>query len=99
MNTVAKGTRNEKRCADLFIEKGWHVWRTFRTKFRNLDMFGLFDVVALHPGGRKMLFIQVKSNYCDRKTKDAIKAIELPPRCEKWVWVWHDRKGWTMEEI
>jgi len=99
LNTLAKGRKNEKRCADIFREKGWHVWATFRSKWQNLDMFGLFDVVVLHPDGLKMLFIQVKSNRCDKKTKDAIKAIELPPRCEKWVYIWVDRKGWMMEEM
>jgi len=99
MNTVKKGSRNEKKCADIFRGKGWAVWKTFRSKFMNLDMFGLFDVVCLHPGGHKMLFIQVKSNRCDKKTRDAIRAFKMPPHCEKWVWIWHDRKGWTMEQM
>lgn len=99
MNTVAKGRRNEQRCEDFFKSIGYHTWRTFRNRYHDLDMFGLFDVVALHPDGKKMLFIQVKSNKCDKKTKDAIRAIKLTPNCEKWVWIWHDRKGWTMEEL
>lgn len=99
MNPVAKGRRNEKRCSDFWKDRGWHVWKTFRAKFQNLDMFKLFDVVALHPQGQKMVFIQVKSNRCDKKTRDAIRALKMPKGCEKWIWIWHDHKGWTMENF
>jgi len=99
MNTVAKGTRNEKRCEDFFKEQGWATWRTSRNKFQELDMFGLFDVVACEPSGKYLMFIQVKSNRCSKKTKTAIKEFKMPTKCFKEVWVWVDRYGWKKERL
>ena len=97
MNTTAKGSRQEKKCSDYLEQLGYIVWKTYRNKFQNLDMFGLFDVVALHPRGCALRFIQVKSNRCDKKTRDKIKAFKLPKFCHKEIWIWKDRKGWAKE--
>ena len=70
------------------------IWKTIRVQYQNIDMFGLFDVVALHPEGEHILFIQTKSNRCDGLTKDKIKALKVPPGCQKWIWIWKDRKYW-----
>jgi len=98
INTVAKGTRKEKACADELEAKGYLIWRVIRTKWHSLDLFGLFDVCALAPDGSHILFIQTKSNRCDVATRDAIKALRMPQGvCEKWIWIWKDRKYWIKE--
>ena len=99
MNTVAKGTRNEKKCEDYYKDRGWATWRTSRNKWQGLDIFGLFDVVAVHPDGKKLLFIQVKTNRCAKKVKEGIREFKMPSTCEKWVWIWMDRKGWKKERL
>jgi len=99
MNTVAKGTRKEKLCEDFFKEKGWATWRTSRNKFQQLDAFGLFDVISVHPDGTEMYFIQVKSNRCSKKVKDSIRAFKMPPKCHKEVWIYIDREGWKKERL
>ena len=99
MNTTGKGTRNEKRCEDFFKEKGWATWRTTRSKFQGLDCFGLFDVVSVEPSGKYLMFIQVKSNKCDKKIKDSIREFRMPPSCIKEVWTWIDREGWKKERL
>jgi len=97
INKVAKGYRVEKRCADEFKEKGYRVWKTIRVQFQNIDLFQLFDVVALHPQGDHILFIQCKSNRVDAKTRDEIRNLKMPKGCQKWIYVWDDRKGWRRE--
>ena len=92
--TTKKGTRREKLCADELEAQGYIVWKTIRHKWCNIDLWGLFDVVALHPEGDHILFIQVKSNRVDKETRDRIDAVKLPPKCFKEIWVWADRKGW-----
>ena len=82
MNTVAKGNRNEKKCEDELIGLGYHTWRTKRTKFGPIDLFGLFDVAAISPD-------------VDRKTREKIGAFKVPPYTTKEIWVWKDYKGWT----
>jgi hypothetical protein len=73
------------------------IWKVIRVMHQSLDIFGLFDVVALHPEGEHMLFIQTKSNRCDTETRDAIAKLKMPPSCQKWIWIWKDRKYWVKE--
>lgn len=94
---VGKGHRIEKLCADELKEKGYLIWKTLRVKYQNIDLFGLFDVVALHPEGEHLLFIQCKSNRSDVKTRDAVKALKMPVACQKWIYIWKDRKYWIKE--
>ncbi len=96
-NKTAKGYRVEKLCADELNEKGYTIWKTIRVKYCNIDLFGLFDVVALHPEGEHLLFIQVKSNRVDNKMMDAVKALKMPEGCQKWIWIWKDYKYWMKE--
>lgn len=97
INKVAKGYRVEKRCADELKEQGYIIWKTIRVQYQNIDLFGLFDVVALHPEGEHILYIQCKTNRADNKAREAIMALKMPPCCRKEMWIWKDRKGWIKE--
>jgi len=99
MNKVAKGTRKEKACEDELKAQGYITWKTIRHKYLNIDLFGLFDVVALHPEGKHLLFIQVKSNRIDNKVRQEIKELKMPSACQKWIWCWMDKYGWRKELI
>ena len=97
INTSAKGTRKEKACEDVLKKAGYITWRKIRTKYWNLDIFGLFDVCGLASDGSHVLFIQTKSNRCDAKSRDAIQALKVPPGFRKEIWIWKDRKYWIKE--
>lgn len=97
MDRVKKGYRTEKRCADELKAQGYLIWKTIRTKYGSIDLFGLFDVVALHPQGEHLIFIQCKTNRADNKTRDAIRSLKMPPKCRKEMWIWKDQKGWVKE--
>jgi Holliday junction resolvase-like predicted endonuclease len=96
-NRTAKGTRKEKLCSDELNEKGYITWKTIRVRYQNIDLFGLFDVLAIHPEKDHLLFIQVKSNRVDNKMRDAIRAFKMPECCRKEIWIWKDNKGWIKE--
>jgi len=97
IDTVAKGTRKEKACADELKAQGYLTWKVIRVAYQKLDLFGLFDVAALHPEGEHILLIQTKSNRCDTETRDRIKALKVPEGVQKWIWIWKDRKYWIKE--
>lgn len=96
INKVAKGTRKEKACADELIAMGYLTRKSIRVKYQSVDFFG-FDVMALAKDGSHMLFVQVKSNFCDMKTRDAVKEIKLPKCIKKEIWIFKDRKYFIKE--
>jgi len=97
VKAVRKGYRVEKKCAYELKEKGYIIWKTIRVQYQSIDLFGLFDVVALHPAGEHLLFIQCKTNQVKNDIRDAIKNLKMPSDCQKWIWIWRDRKGWIKE--
>ena len=96
MTAVAKGGRTEKKCSDELKAQGYLIWKTIRHKFLDIDLFGLFDICALHPEGKHIRFIQCKTNRkADKATREAIENLAMPEGCIKEIWVWFDRKGFT----
>lgn len=98
MQKVNKGYRVEKRCADELVDQGYKLlWKTIRVKYKKLDIGGLFDLLLLSPGEKKLVFIQCKSNRVENSVRDAIRNFKLPESCEKWIYIWKDRKGFVRE--
>lgn len=97
MNKIKKGYRVEKRCADELKAQGYLIWKTIRVRFQNLDLWGIFDIAALHPKGDHILLIQCKSERVDNETRNKIRTLKVPADCQKWIWVWKNRKGWIKE--
>jgi hypothetical protein len=75
------------------------VWKTIRHQFLNIDLWGLFDVVALEKNGMHVRLIQCKTNKCDKATVDKIQALRVPDSIFKEVWIYHDRKGFEKRLI
>lgn len=99
MNAAKKGSRLERKAELELQAEGCRTWKTIRVRYRNLDIFGLFDVLALPDDGQKVRMIQVKANRCDRKTREAIRMLKVPSSIQKEIWVWKDRIGWVKEVI
>ena len=96
-NAIKKGYRVEKACEDELKAEGYLTWKAVRVQYCNIDLFGLFDVLGLASDGGHLKFIQCKSNRCDSKTREAINKLKIPESCEKWIWIWKDRKHWIKE--
>lgn len=99
VNTVRKGSRVEKRCADELRAQGYFVWKTIRVPYADIDLWGIFDIAALDRAGQHIRFIQCKANRCDKKTREKIRALPMPKDCRKELWIWVDREGFTKEYL
>lgn len=97
INKVAKGMRVEARCANELKAQGFITWKVVRVRYQKLDLFGLFDVAAIHPETGELMFIQCKATRCDNETRDKIRAFKVPVGLRKEIWIWKDRKGWIKE--
>ena len=98
MNSIVKGNKNENKCKKALEQEGYICWKAKRTRFGGNDLFDLFDIAAMHPEGKHLVLVQVKSNYCSKAVREAIKKFKVPPCIWKQVWVWVDRKGWKIYE-
>jgi Holliday junction resolvase len=92
-----KGTRVEKLCADELKAEGYLVWKTIRVRYQNIDLFGLFDVVALHPDGVELLLIQCKSTRCDNETRRKVARLKIPFGVKKQIWI--RKHGFWIKEV
>lgn len=55
---MAKGRDAERLAADVYEHEGYQTWIPPKAKYREQDVFGLFDIVAF--GNNRLEFIQVK---------------------------------------
>jgi len=97
MSNREKGMRTERNAVKELQKQGYETYRVKgSTRFNlNVDMFNLFDIIAIKPNETKL--IQCKTNnkpnlqvYTDFKIKY--------PQFNVSIWVWYDRKGFTIFE-
>ncbi|MEM4137345.1 MAG: hypothetical protein QXF48_01590 [Candidatus Anstonellaceae archaeon] len=83
MNKIEKGRRTEKEILEYYKKQGYNLfWRATRSRFQNLDFFGLFDIVVRNK--EETIYIQVKTNYtssinalCSEKGNQGISIYEF----------------------
>ena len=97
INKTAKGKRIESRCTEELKELGFITWKVVHVRYQKLDLFGLFDVAAIHPETGELLFIQCTATRCDAETRNAIRAFKVPAAVRKEIWIWKDNRGWVKE--
>lgn len=99
--SVKRGKRNETRCARELEAEGYITWQTIRLRFRNMDLFRRFDVLAVSGDGTKLRFIQVKTNYCPLQDRVSIRDFPmlLGPGVTKEIWTWKAKKGEFKKEV
>jgi len=72
------------------------VCNTIRVRDENIDLFGLFDVAALHSEGKELLLIQCKSTRCDNETRQRVHKLKVPVAVRKQIWI--RRHGFRIKE-
>jgi hypothetical protein len=94
---MGKGTRREQQACEIYEEAGYETYRPATVQFGENDVFGLFDLIAVHPN-RKPHYTQVKSNRASGIIEWMQEARDLLPRehAEIRFLVCHDRQGWRM---
>ena len=93
---MSKGKRNEREAANLYERAGYETFRPQESKFGETDMFGLGDILAVHPD-RQPVFAQVKTNGPDGyKNWFGDCAKLLPPCFETHYAIKYDYEGWRL---
>lgn len=72
MNRYAKGRRAEYKAMRILEEMGWYTYRMASSK-------GEFDVIAWHPKGLNVRFIQVKAgSKASAADRRKLAALDMP---------------------
>lgn len=96
INAKGKGARNELKCRDFFVDRGYLVTKAGGS-------LGVFDIIAIN--NSEVLLIQVKSNRRiprhERNVLDEVLLTKLDRqitrgRVEILEWVWYDREGYRV---
>lgn len=59
---MGKGSRRERQAVDIFKAAGWATYRPATVQYGENDVFGLFDILAVHPDWDRPRAVQVKAN-------------------------------------
>lgn len=98
MSTRDKGNRVQRKCIEHLEEQGFLVGKVEAGgKFAKVkDLFGLFDLVAIHPN-KEINFVQVTTNrpHTHKNFEEFSKKYNLVGTTYK-QYVWYDRKGWKI---
>jgi hypothetical protein len=101
MSSRSKGNRNIRKAFQYYQEqdKDWITDRVERTArwIKEKDLFGLFDIIAVAPGGHVHL-VQIKSNRpaTQKPFKEFAKKY-ASTRVHVIVMTWYDYKGWRIQ--
>lgn len=95
--TMSKGKRRERQAAEIYEAAGWRTFRPQESPYGETDIFGLYDMVAIHPN-RHTDWVQVKATNTGRGAQGVEAFAEastfLPANNTAVYLVCYDREGW-----
>ncbi|MFH1714236.1 MAG: hypothetical protein ABH831_01405 [Candidatus Nealsonbacteria bacterium] len=87
-----------KKAVEILHKEGFVYWYPAKVKFKQNDIFGVFDIVCWKKRTTKIKFLQITTypNFSARKKKvqDFLKRNRIPRKIsvEVEVWGWNQRK-------
>lgn len=91
---MAKESETRKKAIYFLSNKGWITWYPSKVRFKQNDIFGIIDLLALK--GKKIRYIQLTTipnvSRCRKKILNLFqeKKVKLP--VEIWVWIKKEKK-------
>lgn len=77
-----------KKVVEILENSGWITWYPAKTKYKQNDIFGIIDLLAIKGGQRKNIQITTLSNTSDRRKKitNFLKKFKVKMSVEIWSW-------------
>lgn len=94
MNSLAKGKRAELEYKKKMEARGLVCYKPVWSRFSTMkDIFNLFDIIGINKDVVEL--VQVKSNYCPIKVREAIKNFPVPKNVKKVIAIRMDGGIWV----
>lgn len=84
---MAKEIATRKKAVDELKQNGWVVWYPAKIRFKQNDVFGIIDLLALK--GKKMRYIQLTTPANVSRCRKKILAFFKKERVKLPVEIWH----------
>lgn len=89
---MPKESQTRKKAIQILEEEGWVVWFAPKVKYKQTDVFGIIDLLALRGKEKKNIQLTTLSNISTKRKKiiNFIKEfkVELPVE----IWAWNQKK-------
>ncbi len=97
---MPKEAVTRKKAVRVLEETGWVVWYPPKIKFKQTDVFGVIDVLALKGRQKKYIQLTTLPNVSAKRKKITgfLKEHEVELTVEIWCWD-KKRKGFRKEKV
>src|SRR3989344_7558091 len=85
---MPKEAEIRKKAIQLLESQGWICWFPPKVKFKQTDVFGIIDLLALKGRGKKNIQLTTLPNVSARRKKIAnfLKKTKIELTVEIWAW-------------
>lgn len=87
-----------KKVVEILEKNGWITWYPSKTKYKQNDIFGIIDLLAIKGRQKKNIQITTSSNTAERRKKivNFLKNFKIEMLVE--IWSWNQKKKMFKKE-
>jgi len=91
---MAKESEIRKKAIEILKKERWVVWWPAKVKFKQNDIFGIIDLLALKRGKMRYIQLTTSSNVARQRKKilDLFKKKKVKLLVEIWVWLKKEKR-------
>lgn len=77
-----------KKAIEILSQEGWITWHPSRARYKQNDIFGIIDLLAVKKNKLKKIQLTTLSNISDRRKKiiNFLKKNKVQMTVEIWAW-------------
>lgn len=88
-----------KKATQILEQGGWITWFAPKVKFRQTDVFGIIDILALRGREKKNIQLTTLSNISARRKKITAFMAQFKVELTVEIWAWNQKKKEFKKEI
>ena len=89
---MPKETLIRKKVVEILEKKGWLVWYPAKVKFKQNDVFGIIDLLALKGKRKKNIQLTTLPNISARRKKILNFKKKFNVEISVEIWAWNGKK-------
>ena len=89
---MAKENYTRRKLIKSLEDEGWVCWYPPKVKFKQSDVFGIIDVLALRRNQKKNIQLTTLPNVAARRKKITAFLVNNQVALPVEIWSWHPRK-------